>query len=78
MIKPPIPTSLPVKTRKRVERFSARVTPPGVGLAGGVGVGVQAGHGLGLGVGVQAGHGVSDGVGVGVQAGHGDGVGAPS
>ena len=38
---PPMPTSLPVPTNNRVERFVARVTGIGVGV--GVGVGVDMG-----------------------------------
>src|ERR1700694_543286 len=93
MMKPPMPTLLPVSTRKRVEMSNAwdgedvgvgvgvGVTPGvGCGVTPGVGVGVAAGVAVAVGVatGVGVGVGVAAGVGVGVAGGVGVGVGAPA
>src|SRR5436190_7683216 len=50
MMKPPIPTSAPVRTSIRVERLRACAAVVGLGVTGGLGAGV----GVGVGVGVCA------------------------
>ena len=66
MMKPPIPTLSPVRTRSRVERLIAFETGLGLGVGVPVGAGVTPGVVVGAGVGVGVG---VDGTGVGEPGG---------